>query len=413
MRAAPRPARPTLAVALSVGVLLVALLAGWWAKARCLDGGSWERGAQYLQWCYTDIFPLYFTEGFDRGAVPYLDAAVEYPVLTGLQQLLASVLADGGAAFFHWTAAMGAVAFVAALAVLAAQHVPGRYLLVFAGAPTMAAAAFVNWDAVPVLLLVVAVALHRRGRDGWAGVAAGLGAAAKLFPAFLVPLVLLARWRQGRSRDALAHAGGALGAVVVVNVPVALVAPEGWREFFVLNSTRPADWDSLWFLLERAGGTALGVSALNAASALAFVLAAATIVVVGARRRPPERWWELLLPVLAAFLLTSKVWSPQFSLWLLPLLALVLRRPTPLVAFLVADLWVFTTRFPFLGGEVGFSPAPGYGVFAIAVLVRAAALCWVAAAATLQREDPLALAPLDTRRTAQPPAAASSATAPP
>lgn len=370
------------ALALTVVACCVVLAAGWWVKARCLDDGVWTGGEQYTSWCYTDVFPLWFAEHLDEGAVPYLDHPVEYPVLTGAQMwAVAQAVEDAddpAVAFFHATAALAAAAALGTLALLALAGLPARRLLWWAAAPTLALAAFVNWDTVPVALLVAGVVAHRAHRDGLAGVAAGLGAAAKLFPAVLVPVVVVARLVQRRPRQALVHAGAAAAAWLAVNLPVALTAPGGWWQVVAFNRARPADWDSLWRLGEWLGGTGMAVATLNAASGAAFLVGGAAIVVVGTRTRPPWRLWEVTLPLLACLLLTSKVYSPQFSLWLLPLMPLTLTRLAPFVGFLAADAAVFLVRFPFLGGVEGWEPSLGYGWLAAAVVVRAAALGWVA-----------------------------------
>ncbi len=59
----------------SVAALLAATLTlAWLTKARCLlTDASWQAGEQYLGWCYTDIYPLWFVERLNEGAVPYLE----------------------------------------------------------------------------------------------------------------------------------------------------------------------------------------------------------------------------------------------------------------------------------------------------------------------------------------------------
>ncbi|HVM00760.1 MAG TPA: glycosyltransferase 87 family protein [Egibacteraceae bacterium] len=381
MRDRPDPQAARRLVLAGVGLLCCAVLTvGWWSKARCLGEDAWARGEQYTRSCYTDVYALWFAARLDAGAVPYRDHPLEYPVLTGAQMWAAAtavgwVPADRrAAAFFHATAAFGAAAALATLVLLARAGLPPARLLWYAAAPTLALTAFVNWDPLPVALLVAGVVAHQHGHDATAGGAAGLGAAAKLFPALLVPLVVTTRLAQRRPRDAAAHTAAAAAAWLAVNLPVLLTAPVGWRRFIDLNRERQADWDSLWYLAEQVRGAAFAVPVLNAASAAVLVAGAAVIVIVGARRRPPERWWELALPLLAWFLLTNKVYSPQFSLWLLPLLALASPRAAPVMAFLVADAAVFLLRFPFLGGLQGLEPAPGYGWFAAAVAVRAVVL---------------------------------------
>ncbi len=372
-------------VPLVAGLCCLTILVGWWSKARCLDAEGWARGEQYLGWCYSDVYALWWAEELDDRAVPYLDHPVEYPVLTGAQMGLAALMVYAlpgvheAQAFFHVTAAMGAALLLATLLLLVRVGVPPGRLLWFAVAPTLAAYAFMNWDPLAVFAVTLAVVLHVSGRDTASGVAAGLGAAAKLFPVFLVPIVVAARLAEGRARDALRHLAAAVAAWLAVNLPVLVIAPVGWRRFLELNQRRLADWDSLWFLAEQLRGVRFGLAPLNIASMALFAVGAVAITAVGTRRRRPRDWWTLLLPVLCWFLLTNKVYSPQFSLWLLPLFVLALPEAAPFAAFTVADLMVFITRFPFLGGREGFLPAPGYEVFAWAVAARAVALLWVIA----------------------------------
>jgi len=378
------PSARRLLLLLSLALGATVLLA-WWTKARCMGGGGWTGGQQYLSWCYTDILPLWYVERLNEGAVPYRDHPVEYPVLIGLQMWLAGQVVRAlvrdqswwGVAFYQVNVALGAAAYAAAAYRMFRMGVTPARLLWFIAAPTFVVYAFMNWDATAVLLCVAAIELHRRGRDGWSGVAAGLGAAAKLFPGFLVPLVVVARLLQGRKGDAARHAGAAAGAWLAVNVPVMVTAFDGWSEFLRLNRTRPADWDSLWYLAQQVRGTPFDVTVLNLVTAGLFVAGTAIIVLMGRRVHAPQDYWRLLLPVVIWFLLTNKVYSPQFSIWLLPLLALALPRAVPFAAFAVADLFVFVLRFPFLGGRQGLTPAPDYDLFAIAIVVRAVVLVWI------------------------------------
>ncbi len=369
-----------------LGVVIVTLAAAWWTKGRCLFDGGWTGGEEYAGWCYTDILPLWYAEKLSIGATPYVDHAVEYPVLIGAQMWIAARLvrafvfdpgAHGGSAFYVVNVLLAGPMYAYAAYRLYRMGVTPVRLLWAIAAPTFVVYAFMNWDAQAVLLSVLAIDFHRRDRDVAAGVAAGLGTAAKLFPGFLIPIVMLARLSSGRRSDALKHGAAAAAAWLVVNVPVMIAAPRGWSEFLRLNRTRPADWDSLWYFWQQVRDRAFDVPTLNLVSLALFVAGAVAIVVIGRRRVPPEEHWRLLLPVLCWFLLTNKVYSPQFSIWLLPLMALALPRATPFAAFAVADLFVFVLRFPFLGGRQDITPAPGYDLFAVAILVRAVVLLWI------------------------------------
>ena len=81
-----------------------------------------------------------------------------------------------------------------------------------------------------------------------------------------------------------------------------------------------------------------------------------------------------------AFLLTNKVYSPQYGLWLLPWFALVLPELGLFVAFEAADVAVFVTRFAFFGhmagGQNGWTNAFSIEWFQLAVVARALILVW-------------------------------------
>jgi uncharacterized membrane protein len=83
-------------------------------------------------------------------------------------------------------------------------------------------------------------------------------------------------------------------------------------------------------------------------------------------RRP--RFAQLAFLVVAAFLLTNKVWSPQYSLWLLPLAVLALPRWRPLLLWQASEAIVWVLLMLSFAGEAnkGLSIYP----FLNAALVR-------------------------------------------
>ena len=63
------------------------------------------------------------------------------------------------------------------------------------------------------------------------------------------------------------------------------------------------------------------------------------------RRAPePPRLASLAFLLVAAFLLLNKVWSPQYSLWLVPLAVLALPRWRLLLAWKTLDALVWVPR---------------------------------------------------------------------
>jgi hypothetical protein len=367
------PTRTALVVATAVAAALGALALKSW----CGTPGPGDD--LYLRWCYSDIPPLWFVEGLDRGAIPYLDHPVEYPVLTGLWMWLAALPASSAGTFLFWTGVLLIACAAGTAAILAREVGPGR-ALGFAAAPTLLVSGAVNWDLPAVLLATAGLVAHRGARDGLAGVFLGLGTAAKLFPGLFLLPATAAAWRLRGRRAGLTTALAGAVAWWAVNAPVALAAPESWLRFFELSRERPSDWDALTTVAMRLTGWSPATPTLNLVTAVAFLLGATAVVVVAVRRDPPATWHLASLPLLAVFLLSSKVYSPQFSLWLLPLLALAFPGWGWWAAFAVADVAVTATRFPYLANFVGggLEGAWDWAPFGTTVVVRAVVLVAVA-----------------------------------
>ncbi len=133
--------------------------------------------------------------------------------------------------------------------------------------------------------------------------------------------------------------------------------PRGWSEFFRLNTRRGDDMDSLFNVVKSFTGwqgfdPKLGFwqppRLLNAVVLVLFVLSCAAIgyIALTAPQRP--RVAQLVFLVVAAFLLTNKVWSPQFSLWLVPLAVLALPHRRILLAWMTIDALVWVPRMYYL-----------------------------------------------------------------
>ena len=381
-------------VAGSVAVLILAALLGGalgsLAKAAC-RAGAWNVGVeQYQAHCYTDIYPLYFGEGLSAGQIPYLHHHVEYPVVLGavMQGAAWTVrhVADPGTRgreFYDVTVAVLAACLVAG--VLATAYCAGRSrrwtALLVAFSPALILAAYINWDLLAMGLTMAGLAAWAARRPVLAGALLGLAIATKFYPVIcLLPLFALCL-RAGRLRQFWPALAAAAVAWLVVNVPVGLAAPAGWAYFYRFNAGRGADWGSIWYFFQAEHWPVLGglsVPALNLVSAALFAIACVLVAALAlmAPRRP--RLPQLIFLATAAFLLTNKVWSPQYVVWLVPLVVLARPRLGGYLIWQVAETGYFYAIWAYLIYiENTYNPASppaaggiGPGLYFAALLAR-------------------------------------------
>ncbi len=388
-------------------IALVFLALGWSTKAACLqstgDGpgdqrvANWDNQRAYYELCYSDTVPLYSAELLSQGKFPYKSSWVEtdstgapqtrydgqpavrymeYPVLTGVYQYMSMAVTKTYTALsklaplpviaemvmFFDVAAFGlALAWLAtvwATAGLAGRRVWDAALV--AASPLVIFQIFTNFDALATAFAMSGLLAWARRRPVVAGVLIGLGAAAKLYPLLFLGSMLVLGIRSGRLAALVRTAAATALTWLLVNVPVLLLFPRGWSEFFRLNTRRGDDFDSLYSVVKSFTGwrgfdSRLGFwqppTVLNGVVAVLFVVCCAAIAYVAFTADQRPRVAQLLFLVVAAFLLTNKVWSPQFSLWLVPLAVLALPHRRILLAWMTIDALVWVPRMYYLYGD--------------------------------------------------------------
>ncbi len=337
------------------------------------------RGAdRYLTMCYSDIESLWFHRGLADGQIPYLQHDLEYPVLTGalmeFGRRIASLFPGHGVdTYFGVTSLILFAFFLALLWAHLRMHRPWDALMI-AASPLVVAAGLINWDTMVLFFTSAALLAWSRQRNYLAGAMIGLGTAAKLYPMLLfVPLAVLA-FRSSRMREfwqAVSMAGVAFAAV---NVPVYIVAPEGWLSFWTFNTDRGADLGSFWLVFSQmgvyTGDVSLPTSVLMVVGALAI-----GAVLLFSPRRPRLAQGVLLIVLL--FVIVNKVYSPQYCLWLLPLVVLALPSWRVWAVFTIGELVYFGAIWWYLAGML----AAGDGqprLYWMAIGIRVLVHLWLA-----------------------------------
>jgi uncharacterized membrane protein len=370
--AAPGLVRSGFWTAERVLILLTALaaLAGVALKGYCRIYG-WNSPQQFYSTCYSD-FPSLFTErGLADGVMPFLSQGhpFEYPILTSLIAGITALAVPGSGAstarilgYFDFNAVLLAVMWLVAVIATARSNRRRPWdAAMLAVAPGAILAGFINWDLWTVALLAVGIWLFARNQPLWAGVLIGLGVATKLYPLLMLGAILLLALRTGRYRSLQLTAGGAALAWLAVNLPFALIDPRGWSYVFEFTRDRPAGFSSVYYAWNLVAGRlrlpALETPEVNAIAVVAFALAVLGVVFVALHPPRRPRLAQLAFLLVAALILTNKAYSPQYVVWLVPLLALARPRWRDYLIWMAVEALHWWAVWMYLGATTSGGPA--------------------------------------------------------
>ena len=382
-----RPADPSaFAAALVVGLLLLA--ASWTALHGWFFVESQIRD--------TRIYIKYGNR-IAAGEVPYRDFRLEYPP-GSLPIFAAPALGHAPSSFDSYqglfetlmfvAAALGLIAIWQALRCLGAGLWRTVSVLAVAGLAPLALGSVVlsRFDLWPAAFCAGAVAALVCGRPRLGLALLGLGVATKLWPGVVVPFALAYLWRREGTRRALAVAGWFAGVLAAWVLPFLILSPAGLWHSISGQLTRPLQIESLGssFLLvahrfgleitmrsshgsqnlDGTGPYAIGVAqtVLQVAVLVALLAAFARL-----RRPTPEDFVRYAAAAAVAFVALGKVLSPQFLIWLVPLVLLVRGRRGLVATALLGCAAILTQIwFPFRYWELAlaFDPLSSWLVFA-------------------------------------------------
>jgi hypothetical protein len=333
---------------------------GLWAAVACIATAgfltSWTLLHQSF-WGHHQLVdtPIYeaYADAIRAGDVPYRDFAIEYPP-AALPAFLAPELTATperfgtyGHAFEKWMAACGVVMVLCVVAALAALHarahrVAAVVAFVTAAPLLLGPVVLSRFDLWPAALTAAGVAafLWRRPRLG--AVMLGLAIAAKLYALVCVPLAFVWVWRSHGARAVLSWSAVLAAVLAVAFAPIAAIAPSGLAHSFATQLGRPLEIESLGaavlvgvhhldglrLLLRQDHGStnfegALPnlVANLSTIAQLALLGAVLLAFVHGPASR--QRFITAIAASVTIFIAFAKVFSPQYLIWLIPLVPLV------------------------------------------------------------------------------------------
>ncbi|MUH48826.1 MAG: mannosyltransferase, partial [Actinobacteria bacterium] len=312
-------------------LLVLAVLASLlsFAKFSHCEGSNWATPDQYIHACYSDLPSLFGARGLDKHVWPYASDknSVEYPVLTGLVMFATSGLVETPLSYFNLNAFLLALIFIFLVLLTAKLKPEFSYLLPVA--PAMLASLYINWDLWAIITMMLAIYWFDRKAYLYSSLALGISIATKFLPIFLLFPIIFILWRSNRVKELIKYVVITALVWIGINVPFVLTTPTGWWRFYKLNIERVADWGSLWLALNQLG---VGLTNLNYLSLLLLLIGLAAIALFLFEIKNTPTLASVAFIVLAVVMVASKVYSPQYVLWLTPLAVIALTNKKDLYA---------------------------------------------------------------------------------
>jgi uncharacterized membrane protein len=330
--------------------------------------------------------------------LPYENRPIEYPVVIGYVTWMTAWLGRGATDFFVANAVLS-VALALAMTVILYARGSERIWRWAVGVP-LALYAFHNWDLLAMVPALAGLLAFDRRRDRAAGALLAFGAFAKVFPALILPPLVVVRWRDGDRRGAARLVGGFLIVSLVLNGPIAAWDWGAWTFPASFQGGRSPTWGSLWhWLFELPGAPAVfahNVKPIVDVLSVGSLVAALVVISVLAVRRHLSAF-AIGAAVVGAFVLTNKVYSPNYDLWLLPFFVVVPLPRRIFIAFVASSFAIFVLVYGYLHGGWSISVV----IAALPSLVVIRAITIVSLILTAVRERGSSVDAIDLRAEAQ------------
>jgi uncharacterized membrane protein len=356
---------------------IVAALLSFTKFSHC-QSSTWATPDQYIHACYSDLPSLFGERGMADNTWPYASDtnSVEYPVLTGLVMYATSFVAHTPISYFNFNAFLLALLFIGLVFIVYRIKPEFTYLLPLA--PAMIASLYINWDLWAIATMMLAIYWFDRKAYLYSSIAIAVSISTKFLPVFLLLPILFILWRSNQIRELVKYAITTVAIWLAINLPFALTTPTGWWRFYKLNMEREADWGSLWLAFSQLG---LGLANLNYLAILLLLIGLTSFVIFLFEVKNTPTLASVAFIVLAIVMIASKVYSPQYVLWLTPLAVIALTNKKDLHAFWIwqiAETLYHVAIWQHLALFTGAAFGLQQGGYATITLIRIAATIYLA-----------------------------------
>ena len=366
-------------------ILVLALLASFlsFAKFQHCRSAGWGSPDVYIHMCYSDLSALYGAREINVDRWPYEspDNSVEYPVITGLVMwATGKVISDpnGYRAYFDINALLIALVFIFSAWLL--WRIKPEYAPLLSFSPAVIGSLYINWDIWAIAAALIAIYLFQKQRFDLSALALGIAIATKFFPVVLLLPVIL--YFKTEITKTIRYISLTSLAWVAMNLPIALTNFDGWSRFYRMNLERSSDLGSIWYALQLRDITFGNSTLLSVVLVLLAALAIANIA-NQSKANSFETFAITSFLTVAAFVTISKVYSPQYIIWLTPLALIAMRRKEERSAFWIwqgGEALYHLAIWQYLASYTGAKFGLPEGLYALTIFIRVATLAWFARA---------------------------------
>ncbi|MCL4473404.1 MAG: DUF2029 domain-containing protein [Actinobacteria bacterium] len=332
--------------------------------------------------------PVYYqyASRIAQGMFPYRDFSLEYPPVAVLLFSLPRLISGPDYTWFVFAFEAEMLAFscgiVVVLSIIAWRQwqsigklagVLGTYTIFLL---CLGSIVELRFDLAAAFLILASVACFITDRRLAAWLLLGVGIMTKIIPVLIAPIFLISHFRRRQYNQMISGPALMLVAALAIAIPFLIAAPEGLANAFLYHVERPLQLESTWStpLLLMAKYSGYSVSIMNSygshnvfsslSNTLAMLSGPVTILVMlfsygvywrRSRGDSPLQWdssqvIRFAVLTIAIFIFGGKVFSPQFLIWLLPLIPLIKGRDRGLItglfaAVLLLTQWEFPARY--------------------------------------------------------------------
>src|SRR5699024_4391986 len=201
----------------------------------------------------------------------------------------------------------------------------------------------------------------------------------KLYPLFFLGAILVLCVRAGRLRSLLAVVISGAGTWLAVNLPFMLTQFDQWSTFYRFSSDREVSFSSMWLAFQWLPLDGGGFSLLSNGL---FLLCCLAIAYLGWAAPQRPRMAQLCFLIVASFILLGKVYSPQFVIWLIPLVVLAYPRLRVFLIWQAAEVfhwaavWMMSAKIT-SGGSFGAGHHFIEVAYGLGIALHMAAVIWI------------------------------------